>query len=147
MFYDILEPYPNTRLYILFKKFWIASVTLLWIVKWYNHLLMCQVVLGSYDFKGVYEATDYGALFKAHLIFLFHVIVSRKKYSAFQKIRKSLKIIIILLFKNTYRTDIKLCSISITKLNVFSRKTISLLVFIIWKYPCLWNCLDSKECN
>ena len=38
--------------------------------------------------------------------------------------RKSLKIIIILLFKTTYRTDINLCSISITKLNVFSRETI-----------------------
>ena len=38
--------------------------------------------------------------------------------------RKSLKIIIILLFKTTYRTDINLCSISITKLNMFLRETI-----------------------
>ena len=57
-------------------------------------------------------------------IFLFEIIILRKKYSALKKKRKSIKIIIILLFKTTYRTDIKQRSFSITKLNVFSRETI-----------------------
>ena len=61
---------------------------------------------------------------------------TEKEIVCIKKNRKSLKIIIILLFKTTYRTDVYLCLISITKLNVFSRETI-LSQFKIRKYPCL----------